>query len=560
MYRILIVDDEPAIVDGLMQYFQEKYIQEHDLCKAYSASDALDIVKKTKIDLLISDIRMPGKNGLQLIDDVLFYWPSCRIILLTGHSEFDYAYKAIQQNVDSYLLKTEGIEVIDRAVKAALSKIDEDHRAKTKLELAELQQTAAEPLFKKAIFEALLTGEDAEAVWISGLYEALSLTIDNRQPVMMIAGKVDRWEEKVPYMKKMEVYYQVQKLFAERLPQQIHAETAVLDRSDFLWFIQPAGDAGKFTGQSGSTDWRGLIDYLKGMLEPVQNSCREKLGIPVSFAIGRAPVEWSGIGQEYEAMKEALKQRAIIGQPMAIIDLNMAGDWIRLESGKPAETSSGEFNRMLGALEKCLNAGDIEGAIVQTTCLVGGIKNEIARNYMLGMERYYTLLLAFISYLNGIHAYDKPVNDIGVTSLPFLEPPVEWGAVEDRLNRLSESICRIKKEQLEKSENLMVERIHRYVNDNMGGDLSLARIAEVVYFNPSYLSRFYKQLTGRNLSDYINETKTSTAVRLLGQTPMKINEIAMKLGFESPSYFTSFFRKMVGTTPQEYRETANLKR
>ena len=82
----------------------------------------------------------------------------------------------------------------------------------------------------------------------------------------------------------------------------------------------------------------------------------------------------------------------------------------------------------------------------------------------------------------------------------------------------------------------------------------MARIAESV-FNPSYLSRCYKQLTGRNLSEYIHSAKLEAAVALLVQTPLKIGEIALRLGFESALYFTAFFRKMKDVSPQEYRDT-----
>ncbi|MBD2867876.1 response regulator [Paenibacillus arenilitoris] len=560
MYRLLIVDDEPAIVDGLQQHFQEKEEWELDLCKAYSADEALEIAKKTKIDLLISDIRMPGKSGLQLIDDVLYYWPACRVILLTGHSEFDYAYKAIQKNVDSYILKMEGIEVIHKAVSAVLDQFEEERRNLNMLKRASLKLTVAEPLLKKELFEALLIGDDVAAIGRSEWYDGPSLLIDLGEPLIMLAGMVDHWPEKTTYMRKLELYYSVQNLFSELLPSQIRSETVIHDRSVLCWFVQPAdADLHKFAEQDGGTDWQALGDYLKGMLEPLQNSCRSELGISLSFVVGRGAVKRHEIGKEFDLIKAAFKQRAAFGPEMAVIDLDQSDEWFKGEAGKYAAPSAGDYHKKLHALEKCLDDGDAKGASALTGYLVGTLKNETNPNYVLGKERYYSLLLVYLSALNKMDFSDKSLHEVRLASLSVFESEAEWGAIEEQLIRLCELICRMKKEQIENSEHRIVERVHRFVNENLGNDLSLARIAEVVYFNPSYLSRFYKQLTGRNLSDYINEARRDAAIDLLVHTQLKVNEIALRLGFESPSYFTSFFRKMTGSSPQEYRETAIMK-
>jgi len=547
MYRLLIVDDEPAIVDGLVLQFQEHKQLELDICKAYSAHEALDIVKKTKIDLVISDIRMPGKSGLQLADDILMYWPSCRIVLLTGYSEFDYVYSAIQKNVDSYILKTEGMEVIIRAIESAVGKLDEEYRNKAKLELAERQMSAAEPLLKKQYFEALLLGEKASEIAKAGYFAELSLQLDASGPLLLVVGKAERGGEET-YTEKLDLYYSVQELFARHIPAMFAVEQVVHDHSLLVWFIQPGLQDGAFVQADGEIDWRGVTTYLKGMLEPVQNSCRDRFEASVSFALGRGKVEWDGIGGEFELMKSALRQHAAFGRTMSVIDLGMPDGLFKAESPKPAVVA-GAFHKKLTELSKKLEAGDEQGAGVLAGELLQGIRSELPVNYIVAMERYYHFLLTFIGQMN----------EVQPAGLPVLEPPMEWGAAERQFTGLVRTICEQKKAYIEKGEHMLVERIHRFIGDNLGGDLSLARIAEAVFFNPSYLSRFYKQLTGRNLSDYLNGAKSEAAQVMLADTQLKVNEVALRLGFESPSYFTAFFRKMTGSTPQEYRDQAQLR-
>ncbi|MFC5404708.1 response regulator transcription factor [Cohnella soli] len=430
MYRLLIVDDEPSIVDGLTQHFQEMKELELDICKAYSAEEALDIVKRTKIDITISDIQMPGRNGLDLAEDIQSYWPACRMIILTGYSEFDYAYSAIQRNVSSYILKTEGIEPIVEAVKASITRIDEENRNRDILENARQQATVAKPLLTKEFFEALLLGESASSILRGDHFARLELHLDRELPILMIVGKVDEWEEGVSYSNKHDIFDDIQQIFARHLLAAFQVESTVSDHSVLVWFIQPATDA----------------NYLKAMLEPVQNDCKDLLGITISFVVSGDRLNWNEVGQQFGLLKSALQKSMEFGQKMAVIDLGMHEGFSMWESGKSADR-----------------------------------------------------------------------------------------------------------------EHILIERIHKFIGENLGGDLSLARIAESVYFNPSYLSRFYKQNTGRNISEYMNATKAQAAITMLGNMQLKVNEIALKLGFESPSYFTAFFRKMTGRTPLEYRETLQNK-
>ncbi|TFE24708.1 response regulator transcription factor [Cohnella luojiensis] len=552
MYRLLIVDDEPNIVNGLMHQFQEMSELELDVCKAYSASEALDIAGRTKIDVVISDIRMPGRSGLDLAEDFLYYWPSCRFIILTGYSEFDYVYTAIQKNVDSYILKSDGMEPILDAVKAAVVKIEEANRNRDLLEKARQQWKATEPLLKKEFFEALLQGEPASSVIRYKHFDELTIPLDPKEPVLMIAGKVDMWEETASYSSKLDVFGAIQNLFAGYLPAAFKIESAVMEHSVLVWFIQPAADAAKLI-EDGDSKGSGLLTYLKAILEPVQNDSKERHGISASFAICGGAVAWDSIGKEFVLLKTALQQSRIFGQRMAVIDLGMPDGLTMWESGKPP-ASSHDFNNRLDRLDKYLGAGDEREASEMTGQLIGDLKRDISVNYMTGIERYYKFLAAYISHVNGTNAADNSQPDIRLPSIPAIGLPAEWEAMEEQFIELSLWVCRRNKEQAEKRENIVVERIHKFVGENLGGDLSLARIAEAVYFNPSYLSRFYKQLSGRNLSEYINATKAKAASQMLADMNLKVNEIALKLGFDSPSYFTAFFRKMTGTSPQEYRE------
>jgi len=106
---------------------------------------------------------------------------------------------------------------------------------------------------------------------------------------------------------------------------------------------------------------------------------------------------------------------------------------------------------------------------------------------------------------------------------------------------------------LNNSSREFILTVNKYIEENLDGDLSLSTLAGHVFLNRSYFSRLYKQITGINLSSYINEKRLEKAKRLLTSTDNMVYDIALQIGFDSQSYFTVFFKKAVGMSPQAYR-------
>lgn len=448
MYRLLIVDDEPVIVNGLYQLFHENPAFELDIRKAYSSGEALEIAKKTKLDILVSDIRMPQKSGLQLVDEIVHYWPSCRIIFLTGYSEFDYVYEAIKKNVENYILKTEGIQPVFEAVQKAVGKLEEEHQRKMQQEAARRHLEMAEPFLKTELIEAMLNGEPLPALLRGERYANVDFQIAADRPCFVLAGLADR-----PEARPLPALQSVQRIADGHLPGSFAVERAICGGHTLVWLLQPdAPWLARFEGggPGAPRDGQAVAAYMKGILEQIQNECERMLDMSVSFGItGDLTGHWDTVRDRVETLRALIRERILLGQNMVVVDL--------------AQTSGYHAALYVG----------------------GGMKQE------------------------------------------------EFKA-------------------------LLVEQIHRYVRDNLTGDLSLTAIAEAMHFNPSYLSRYYKQLTGRNLIEHIQSEKLSATLELMTSTSLKLSDIAVRAGFDSYSYFTTFFKKMTGQTPQEYRNAQEV--
>jgi two-component system response regulator YesN len=125
-----------------------------------------------------------------------------------------------------------------------------------------------------------------------------------------------------------------------------------------------------------------------------------------------------------------------------------------------------------------------------------------------------------------------------------------------RFEKMALSLFSRKQAETYETTDRTVTLINNYIHSQLHGDLSLNKLAEVVYLNPSYLSRYYKQMTGIGISKYIEDTKIARAKEMLKQEQLKVHEIATQLGINSATNFTRFFKKATGLTPMEFRETS----
>lgn len=146
MIRLLIVDNERWIVRNLLDLFGHWDKLELEVYGAYSAAEALEQLGKMKFDIVLSDIRMPGMDGLELQQEIRRHWPWCKIIFLSGYNEFDYIQQVMRGGGVDYLLKTEGEEAILHAVEQAAAQLDAAVEAEALIGRAHRQLQLARPL------------------------------------------------------------------------------------------------------------------------------------------------------------------------------------------------------------------------------------------------------------------------------------------------------------------------------------------------------------------------------------------------------------------------------
>ncbi len=549
MIRLLIVDDEPIIADGLFEILQNLPQLELDLYKAYSPKEAIRWLNQTRFDIVLTDIRMPGMTGLELMERIQALWPKCKIIFLTGYNDFEYVYKAIQFEGVHYLLKTEGYLKVVALVESVIKEIRQTMQFGELIENANLQMQAASQLLQKEYIREILKNEFS-CEEIKTQFEQLAIPLDPSFPVILVVGQFDQLPKNMTYSEKCQYFFSVKLIFEQYLTPAAKSIHIADDRANLIWLIQPAPASGTDTDTHEYYERAAML--IKGTLEVVQTVISESLQAIISFALSEFPVQWEEISKVTAELKHVLTYK-IINETQMIFTLKKSLDDER--NGENYTDQLRLITNKLDMLESYFEQKRKDELIQFLVEVQDIIRVLDADRFHQGLEIYYKIALALFTYINRAGMTEQVSRFIDISKLVSIDQQTSLPYAIDYIVKVVSILFQVQDHEQEKRAEAAITRIQSYIEDNLANDLSLPRLANLVYFNPSYLSRLFKKITGYNLTEYVHEARIKKAKHYLAVEDMKIHDVAEAVGFNSATNFTRFFKKHTGFTPQEYRES-----
>ncbi|MBT2770836.1 helix-turn-helix domain-containing protein [Halomonas sp. ISL-60] len=538
MYRLLIVDDEEIITDALFETFARYMPDGLDVCKAYSASEALAWLGRSRIDIVLTDIRMPGMNGLELTEQVQAYWSHCRVIFLTGYSDFNYAYQAFQMPNVRYLLKTEGYDKVLAVVEEVMEEIRQSHYMHELLEKSyvitcQLAQLKQEEYLRNLLQDC--SAYEGSTFEIQQELDRWEIGLHASFPVYVVLGRIN-YKDKLPHLERAQIQTSARMIGSSLMEEQTIHISLPDHYGDMVWLIQPK--------QTEAEPSSSLVRYLEGTLELVQEACMTSLGISVAFALAGNSCQWSGIPRQYQRLRQLHWMKIGDGISMVLRDYD---DVLPNQGLRELTRVSNRIEVMSGYLET--------GRIQQFYEVFEELTNELIQQDVTmerAMETYYNLALHLYSTINrwGLHQ-DIPDQRrlLHLNEYTCMKDAVQF------LYQAADQLVRFKSSNEQERANAVIHSLCTYIQEHLEEDLSLVRLAELYHFNPSYLSRFFKQEMGINLSEFIDELRIRRAKDLLRNADLMVREVALQVGYEAAHSFTRFFKKVTGMTPQEFRES-----
>jgi len=576
MIGLLIVDDEPHVVERLtatIDWASEGIGQVHG---AYSADEALALLQVCSVDIVITDIRMPGMNGLELIAEIKSRWPKTKCILLSGYSDFEYAREAILHETKDYLLKPVKVPELLQSVRRVKAELEEEWNRV--LSVRRLQEAMKEhlPLLQAKLLGDLLQGLRPASGQLSEKLKQLELApFDGCTFALMTV----RMEESLTaqyesHLSLME--YAIGNMVTELFGGRFHI-WGTKDVHDYLVFaMTPKESLGERESAAGEPPVRELSEEESPVREL---SAGEPLpeGAP---AAGRDLLRWleRTASQLQAAVSTWLKGTVSVAvSPWGTFPDDVPAlharcfaafrKWAGYETGVFLRVDADGWSephiqplRQLAeppTLVHLLDAGRWNEAAAKLDGILAELQERWPESEEHWLEAFFHLASAF---LHVAHKNRRLLSDLiggdygkltGVASVRSVRALREWSFRV--LERLREDALRESKD----SRSLLIRDIKAYIDRHLAQDISLQAIAGHVHMHPVYVSKLFKQETGENLSDYISRVRMAKAEYLLRHTNEKIYEIAQKVGYLQPHSFNQAFRKAFNMTPQEYRNRLN---
>jgi two-component system response regulator YesN len=323
-----------------------------------------------------------------------------------------------------------------------------------------------------------------------------------------------------------------------------------MDDDTLVWLVQPK----KPHSLDYFEEQAGMIAQLKGILEMIQEMCEKALDLSASFVVDGEQVPWEQVPNRFASLRAWVGGMPQIGGKGSILEYTSDRSALPfLKSNEALEMTLRQLKK-LDLLESLLANGSKDECLKLLNEMLESVEQAGNHQPHAVLSIYSSLSLLFLSYIQSWGMADRLQTEVDLSLLTHTERLLNTGSKGIYLRRLAALLFDLKQDAHADRANAAVQYIQQYILTNLHQDLSLVRLAEVSHFNPSYLSRLFKQVAGVNLNTYIQDARVKKAMELLRDSSLKIHEIATQVGFEYPPYFTKMFKKNVHMNPQEYRD------
>lgn len=536
MLKVLIADDEKMICSLISQLLEWNELGCEIIGMAYTGIDAYEKIQEYKPDIVISDIRMPGFDGIELIKRTKEAGILSEFIMISGFKQFEYAQGAMKYGVKYYLLKPieeDKLREIVLEIKESIQneRKHELYRQNLETEIKETRDKMKKRFLSSLVFEKINMEHVAEidknkinkefsTSFEDGIFQAVFVKVDVEETTdENIYSFIDEIEREIPV---------VGESCKEYISMKIHSGTLIL--------LNYEKEKEEYVHRK-----------IEELYEKIKEYAEQFKGFYVVMGVGQKFNNFFQVNLCIRTAIDAIKYRIRIN--------NVGIIYYEKYSFEPYDIEKIVTMKEKQELISRIEAADYEGA---ETCL-----KVTLRKIKYG-ENVYSPVLFFdmmIAYVNFVMDYCKKQNYYNEDYQKKLQ---EWNVQvdnvrsEQKLMEITKALVKdiIKNIECEKKEKdtKPVRSMKKYIEEHYMEEISLNQLAEELEMNASYLSSIFRKETGMTYSDYLIRYRVEHACKLLVETNWSMSEIAIQSGYQDARYFSKQFLKQVGLKPSEYRK------
>jgi two-component system response regulator YesN len=519
LFKILIVDDEPRIRIGMQTIINWENFGFVIVGEASNGVEALEQIALLEPNLVITDIKMPQADGLELARVLNNLHPDIQLLILSGYNDFSYAKEALRYGVTDYLLKPIDPLELGQTLEIVYNRLWQIGQQNLK-EMEQLQSLKEIFLGKVVRGEILQNLLDAASTY--------EIALQGNQFCLLIVS-IDRYGEFLISLPGEEIRL---KRFAVRnvITEIVSNSGYVFEVSDQLFGILLT-DPVQMVGDSLSLLAEDIVDCTERYV-------KESVTIGVGSAVSH-PLE---IKNSYNQALKAMEQKFFFVMEHVFI----------YKSGE----SAGGIPDILwddDALLLAIREGSPERIAEETGRLIASLK----LHYMTLSKLKYGVISTIIHLAKLTEEYHGDWQTFYTGKFSEAENIICHGDIqllEQFLKQISLEICGYVESTKHRKSDNRIDDIIEHIEQNYMRDLNLKELSKLFYINKVYLGQLFKKKTGEYFNDYINKVRVKIAYRLLEQTALPISEIAERVGYKYADHFYRWFKQTYDMNPGELRK------
>ena len=530
-YKVFFVEDEIVTREGIRDNVNWE-VNGFEYCgEASDGEMALPLLQTTRPDVLITDIKMPFMDGLQLCRIVRERMPWIKLIILSGHDEFEYAQKAIELGVTEYLLKPVTVQIFHQSLRKIATQLDQERKEKKELEKLHEQVKESQAVLKERLLLKLVLGAISSA---EAIEQGQSLGLDliaRYYTVVVLKARLDDRTDQFDY----DEYLQVQEIVA-----------ALVDKNPDIFLLKK--------------DWEELVLVIKGDTHEYLEEERDLLLSQINLNIKKTRYHLTiGMGTARNRMADIYQSFV---EALAAFQYSNSGSQSEVTQGMDLESAhkfsrEGLLNINKAAVENFLRSGVREGAGAFFDENIGPMADAALKSYLI---KNYIVVDVIIATAKLVKEWGGDIDRVvpEVNSIDTLLTGIKT------IENLKEQVCQILMSALifrdaraHPQHSRLIEQARKYIDQHyMAADLVLNDVAACISLSPSHFSSVFAVETGQTFKDYLTAVRIQKARELFRTTALRSSDIANQVGYSDPHYFSFVFKKNTGFSPSEFRKQA----
>ncbi|MCC8044121.1 MAG: response regulator [Clostridiales bacterium] len=534
MLKVFLVEDETIIREGLRDIIPWQQYGYTLVGDAGDGEEALPMIRQSRPDVLITDIKMPFMDGLALSNLVSKEFPNTKIIIISGYDDFEYARSAIRIGVEQYLLKPVTKAMLVKTLNEVSEKISSEREQENYLEQFRSEVQEYEQFSRRRFFEELVTGR----ISVGEIYEKagqLGISIQAQSYKLLMYSILVRNTQT-----KDEEADEAQQEAHEGLTRffQMYPEYLV-----FRWNIQTYAVLIKAgPGQMEELTAR-CLDTIRMHVLPIENK------VEWHVAVGEETSRLSALPGSFDEVSRIYSYRHLSGGCHVLKKENTR----ILMDNEEGSLKNVDMTRMdPSILRGFLENGSPEEVENFADEYISGI-HEAAASRLFCQYLMLNVRFTAIAYLESLGYEQKDfIDDFPAAQLTGRNLDEE--ELREYVRTILSCVFELKEKESKSQNKAVIRQALEYIDHNFTNEsISLKEVAGQVHVSANYFSAVFSQEMRQTFVEYLTQKRMEYAKELLRGPGLRSAEVAVKVGYKDPHYFSFVFRKTQGCTPRDYR-------